>query len=130
MQNDLMTVVVVRPNEAPTVERIENSLEAQQQVVGGYIEPCYFDDGTTCLVCNEEGKLDGLQGNRRTEFGVIAGTFFVCGLGEEDFRSLTDDEVDKYMEKFSEPENITDEEVQADMDCFFIPTDNVFMKGW
>ena len=32
----------------------------------------------------------------------------------EDFRSLTDAEVEKYMDRFAEPEDITDEEVQRD----------------
>ena len=41
----------------------------------------------------------GMQGNRRIGDGssIIAGPFFVCGDTGEDFRSLTDDEVDKYM---------------------------------
>ncbi len=35
---------------------------------------------------------------------VIAGNFFVCGLGEEDFASLRGDLQEKYLEKFRSPE--------------------------
>jgi hypothetical protein len=35
---------------------------------------------------------------------VIAGNFFVCGLGEEDFTSLRGDLQEKYLEKFRHPE--------------------------
>ena len=59
----------------------------------------------------------GMQGNRRIGDGssIIAGPFFICGDTGEDFRSLTDAEVDRYMERFAEPEDISKEEVQNDM---------------
>ncbi len=37
---------------------------------------------------------------------VIAGPFFICGSGEEDFISLTDDQMDRYLELFKRPERI------------------------
>ena len=46
---------------------------------------------------------------------IIAGPFFVCGLSEDSFRGLTDEEVAKYMDKFSQPEDISQAEVEADM---------------
>ena len=36
---------------------------------------------------------------------ILAGTFFICGLGEEDFASLPKDMQDKYEEKFHQPES-------------------------
>lgn len=50
-------------------------------------------DGTL-LVCNEESKLMGMDGNRRLNGDVIAGPFFVVGTDGENFRSLTDAEVE------------------------------------
>lgn len=113
--DNLMRIVYVEPNRKPYVAEIPKTLEAEQKAVGGYIEPIYNDD-YTCLVGNEEAKLIGLEGNRHLDNGtsIIAGAFFVCGLTEDDFRSLEDEEVGKYMEKFAEPETITPEEVQAD----------------
>ena len=112
---NLMRVVYVEPGEKPYTAEILHTLQAEQKAVGGLIEPIYNEDDTI-LVGNEESKLMGMQGNRRIGDGssIIAGPFFVCGDTGEDFRSLTDSEVDKYMDRFAEPEDITDEEVQRD----------------
>ena len=114
--DNLMRVVYVEPNRKPYVAEVEHTLEAEQKAVGdGLIEPIYNEDGT-CYVGNEESKLRGMPGNRHyNDYGsVLAGPFFVCGLTEDDFRGLTDQEVTKYMDRFAEPEEISDEEVQAD----------------
>ena len=112
---NLMRVVYVEPGEKPYTAEILHTLKAEQKAVGGLIEPIYNEDGTI-LVGNEESKLMGMQGNRRIGDGscIVAGPFFVCGDTGEAFCSLTDAEVDKYMERFAKPEDITDEEVQRD----------------
>lgn len=113
--DNLMTVVYVEPHKAPYIAEIVHTLEAEQKAVGGLIEPIYNDDGT-CLVGNEEAKLIGMEGNRYLDNGqsIIAGSFFVCGLTRDDFRGLTNEEAMKYMDKFAEPEYISQDEVQAD----------------
>ena len=109
--DNLMTVVYVEPHKAPYATEIVHTLEAEQKTVGGLIEPIYNDD-ETCLVGNEEAKLIGMEGNRYLDDGrsIIAGPFFVCGLTEDDFRGLTEEEVQKYMNKYAEPENISQED--------------------
>ncbi len=118
--DNLMQIVYVEPHKAPYISKIEHSLEAEQKAVGGLIEPIYNDDGT-CLVGNEEAKLIGMDGNRYLDDGnsIIAGPFFVCGLTEDSFRGLTDEEVVKYMDKFAEPQDISSEEVEADTGFIF-----------
>lgn len=117
---DLMRVVLVEPHEKPRVIEIENSLEAEQAVVKGLIEvSCLRDDDNVCIVSNEEAKLLGMDGNRRTDAGIIAGPFFVCGTTEDNFRGLTDDEADKYMKLFEQPEDISPEEIEAEMNSGF-----------
>ena len=113
--DNLMTVVYVEPHKPPYIAEIEHTLEAEQKAVDGFIEPIYMDD--VCLVGNEEAKLIGMEGNRRIGDGtsIIAGPFFICGLTEDDFRSLTEEEAEKYMTQFKEPEQISREEVEADM---------------
>lgn len=115
-QDNLMQVVYVEPHRKPYISEIEHTLDAEQKAVGGLIELVYNEDGTA-IICNEEGKLIGLDGNRRIGDGssIIAGSFFVVGLTEDDFCSLTDEEAQKYMERFSEPEEIPKEDVQNDM---------------
>lgn len=61
-------------------------------------------------VCNEEGKLDGLPLNRalRDEDGdiydIVAGNFFLAGIGEDDFIDLPDELVEQFAEQFRQPE--------------------------
>lgn len=113
--DNLMRVLYVEPHRIPYETEIPHTLTGMQQAVGGYIEPVYLD-GDGVIVGNEEAKLEGLDGNRRLENGIImAGPFFICGEAGEEFRSLTDEEVVKYMDQFHEPEDISREEVEADM---------------
>lgn len=114
--DNLMRIVYVEPHRAPYIAEIERSLRAEQKAVGdGLIEPIYNDD-ETCLVGNEESKLIGMEGNRRIGDGssIIAGPFFVCGVADDDFRGLTDEEVVKYMDRFAQIEDISQAEVEAD----------------
>lgn len=63
MTDENIRVLKVAPGKAPEAVAIPNTLEAMQQMVGGYIEVIPLED--VCLVCNEEGKLMGLPGSRR-----------------------------------------------------------------
>lgn len=116
-----LTVVMVEPHKEPYVTEIKDELSALQKAVGGYIEVVGNGDDTF-IICNEEGKLKGLEGNRRIRDGmsIIAGTFFVVGEDGENFRSLTESEVTKYMDRFAEPEDISQDEVESDMGITFI----------
>lgn len=118
---NLMRVVYVEPNKPPYEAEILDTLEAEQKAVGGLIEPVYMEDGC-CLVGNEEAKLIGMEGNRHIPgtSSIMAGPFFICGTTTEDFRGLTDEEVEKYMELFAEPEQITKEEVAEDTGFYFV----------
>lgn len=115
-----ITVVMVEPHKTPYVTEIADELSALQRCVGGYIEVAGNGDGTL-IICNEEGKLQGLEGNRRIhdDTSIIAGTFFVVGDDGENFRSLTESEVKRYMDRFKNPEDIDQDEVEADMGITF-----------
>lgn len=119
--DNLIKVVYVEPNKAPYVAEVENTLEGLQRAVDGLIEPVYIEDDDTCLICNEESKLIGMEGNRRIGDGssIIAGPFFVVGTTDDSFRGLTDEEVVKYMDRFEEPEMIDQAEVQEDTGFVF-----------
>ena len=105
-----MTVLVVEPMKEPYVKEIDPGLHALQAEVGGDIGATYPFSDPVALVCNDEGKLIGLDLNRglRDENGeiydIMAGTFLVVGLGEEDFTSLSPELAQKYTEHFRQPE--------------------------
>ena len=105
-----MTVLVVEPRKEPYLKEIDPGLHSLQAEVGGDIAASYPFSDPVGLVCNDEGKLIGLELNRglRDEEGnlydIMAGTFLVMGLGEESFTSLTPELAQKYMEHFKQPE--------------------------
>ena len=68
-----MNVLMVEPGKAPYETEIGDGLEAMQAAVGGNIQAVYPYEDLVGLVCNEEGKLEGLPLNRalRTEDGEL-----------------------------------------------------------
>ena len=100
-----MKILIVEPGKAPRRADIPHALGAMQHVVGGYIQALYPWEDPVALVANEEGLIEGLELNRYIMPGVvIAGTFFVTGLGEEDFADLPDTLAAKYEELLKEPQ--------------------------
>ncbi len=111
-KEEQIRVLVVAPLQKPVIKMIENTLEAQQEIVEGDIEYINIEDDAV-LVCNEEGKLMNLQANRRVGYDVIAGIFFIAhDDGSEYLKSLKDEQIEKYMERFNEIEHIEQEELQ------------------
>lgn len=108
------TVLVVEPGRVPYVKEIDSGLKSLQSEVGGWIEAVYPFEEEVALICNEEGKLCGLPLNRalRGDYGgvydIIAGTFLIVGLGEEDFCSLSDEYIKKFSDRFKTPEKFAE----------------------
>lgn len=100
-----MKVLVVEPLKECYTKEI-NGLKEMQALVGGYIQAVYPFEDPVAVVCNEEGKNLGLPFNRPLldehglPYDIICGTFFVSGLGAEDFASLTDEQIQKYKAMF------------------------------
>lgn len=93
--------------KTPTIQEIDGSLESMQRIVGGDIEAVYPFDDPVVLVCHGEGKLLGLPMNRAltdesgVPYDIVCGTFFVVGIGDEDFTSLTEQQIEKYRKKYA-----------------------------
>lgn len=96
-----MRILVVEPQKPCRVQEIEN-LTDMQQLVGGDIEAVYPFQEPVAVVCNADGKALGLPMNRPLldkdylPYDIIRGTFFIAGLGQEDFISLTDEQIQRY----------------------------------
>ena len=110
LDTGMLRVVLVEPGKAARVAEIDGSLEGMQKTVGGYIQAVYPFEETVCLVCNEEGKLQGLPLNRalrdedNSVYDIVAGTFFVCDCSTENFKSLNEEQLKRYTEKYKRPE--------------------------
>ena len=100
-----MKILIVEPGQHPRIAIIDGSLKSMQETVGGYIQAVYPFDDPVAIVCDEEGLMKDTQWNRIiSETCAIKGTFFICGLGEEDFTDLSEDLIEKYTQRFYQPE--------------------------
>ena len=94
-----LKIVLKKVGEEPEVMNIENTLEAKQKLVDGWIEVVSVTEDIL-LVCNEEGKLDNLPPNLLFDYDYIAGDCFFIGDDYEngDFKSLTDEQIEEVKE--------------------------------
>lgn len=110
MNIETMKVLVVEPEKEPYVKEISSGLSSLQKEVDGFIEAVYPFEDPVAIICNEEGKLEGLPLNRalRDEDGhvydIIAGTFLIAGLSEDNFCSLNDAQIEKFSAMYKSPE--------------------------
>ena len=109
---DSNRMLIVPPGDNPYDAYIYDSLEALQGMVDGYIECKYPFNDNAFVIGNEEARLNGLQGNRRINGEIYAGTILVAaddGCGGT--KALTDEQVREYAGKLWQPEDISPAEV-------------------
>lgn len=91
-----MLAIIKQPGEPAKRIDIDNTLQALQKAVGGYIETVtLFEDVT--LICNEEGRLMDLPYNMEFLGIDFVGPLLAVGRTEDDFCSLTDEEFKRVM---------------------------------
>ena len=73
-----------KPGEELKESRIDNTLEALQEAVGGHIETLTLDHDLV-VVCNEEGKLRGMDYNATVASEDIVGPFLALGVDADEF---------------------------------------------
>ena len=104
-----MNVLMVEPEKVPYETQIGNDLQSMQAALDGHLEAVYPFDQPAALVCCESGKLDGLPFNRALRdsdgdiYDIIAGNFFIVGLGESDFTDLPHELAEQFAERFRQP---------------------------
>lgn len=92
MKEPKIKVYVAEPETAYLQEReIDNTLEAMQKIVGGYLETVTLDKDVV-LICNEEGRLMNLQPSVRINGTTYVGTVILAGYDSDgEFRSMPAD---------------------------------------
>ena len=114
MKENMIRVLKIEVGEPPEIKEILNELNGLQHEVGGLIECVYLDDGSIAVV-NEEGKINGMEPNRRLGADIICGPFFICGdTLDGDFASLSAEQIQKYTEKFAEIPGFTGKEPELE----------------
>lgn len=105
-----MKILRVEPEKSPEIVDMDGTLEALQAAVGGYIEAVYPFDDPVAIVCNDDGKFNGMRPNRAIYdadgeiMDIIAGTFLIVGLDEDNFAELSNEMAAKYVALFGTPE--------------------------
>lgn len=113
-------ILKIEPGKMPCEKEMKNNLEGIQAEVEGLFECIYLDNNCIAVV-NEEGKLNGMELNRRIGNDIIAGPFFICGDSEEgEFVSLTKEQIDKFSSEFKNAPVFTGEEPEAQPRMTFI----------
>lgn len=105
--NENIRVLYIEPNKLPEVRIIKNELENLQHMVA-YGEDALIEmvelprDNNVILVCNEEGKINGMQANRDIGYDIIYGPFFIAADDRDsgEFKSLSDEQILKYKMRF------------------------------
>ena len=88
---DFIRAIFIRPGEAPRIGTQRNRLKELQDRVGGYIETVTLTDDLV-VICNEEGRLDGLP-HCATIGGVeFVGSILVVGVDGEEFADVPEEE--------------------------------------
>lgn len=108
-------IVLCEPGKMARVAEIDNTLADFQKTVKGYIEQVCPYDGDVAIICNEEGKFNGMKFNRAIYSGpqddkindFIFGPFFICNRSGADYSSLNEGQLDRFMKEFKYPERLT-----------------------
>lgn len=105
---DSVRVIIKKPGDKVGVPtHIVPSLKRLQEIVGGYIEYITVQKGLVIL-CNEEGKILGLDPNFNISDGlgtlidIVVGTVIAIGVDGEDFADvpISVDEWEKMLWKW------------------------------
>ena len=97
-----MRAVYKQPCHVPEIIDVANELASLQELVGGYIEVVRLTDGFI-LICNEEGKLWGLEPNifliSGTNVDEVVGPILIVKDAGEEFGELTEEEANTVCER-------------------------------
>lgn len=117
----IIKVLKVAPKEKPKLVELVNNLDSLQKAVSvgmegqGLIEIVELD-ASTCILCNEEGKVLNLEPNRRLGNDILCGVFYVTGQNKQgDLASLSTAGIEKYSKMFEEIPDISESEVVKSM---------------
>lgn len=106
-----ITVVMCEPGKLAKTVEIGTRLEDLQKAVGGCIEAYYPFEEEVCIVCNDEGKFNGMRpcraiyGEGKQLMDIVFGPFFICDCSGENFGSLSQEQIEKYTDQFRNPEH-------------------------
>ncbi len=125
MKTKTIKALKVEPGKKPCECTLVNELRELQKAVSigadnvGLIEILDLEEDV-CLLCNEEGKLIGLEPNRRLGNDILCGVFYLIGQDRcGNLTSLSERAMRFYKILFFEPEVIDPDEVECCIEVRF-----------
>ena len=119
MKAKTVKALMVEPNKHPCVVDLKTDLDSLQKAVSigadyqGLIEFVWLEDNISLLL-NEEGKLIGLEPNRRFYDDILCGTFYVVAENDDgELISLTPQQQAYYSNKFRTPDIINKKDIDG-----------------
>ena len=123
MREKQVKALMIEPNKSPCVVELMPDLDSLQKAVSigapeqGLIEFVYLEDNVSLLL-NEEGKLIGLEPNRRLGDDILVGVFYVVAENDDgELISLTEAQQEHYSKMFEHIEPI--DKAEVDNTVFF-----------
>lgn len=102
-------VLVIEPGTAPRLARVEDTMEAFEEIVGGPVETGVFPSLRAILFYNgaENSREWGDPSRPRAEWGraplnSVAGTFLLCGCRGSRFTSLSPNQENMFQRWFAQ----------------------------
>ena len=112
MKAKTVKALMVEPNKHPCAVDLNTDLDSLQKAVSigsdyqGLIEFVWLEDNVSLLL-NEEGKLIGLDPNRRFYDDILCGVFYVVAENDDgELISLTSEQQEHYSKLFYTPDVI------------------------
>ena len=125
MKEKRIKALMIEPGKHPCVVELTNDLDSLQKAVSigapdqGLVEFVYIEDNVSIL-CNEEGKLIGLEPNRRLGEDILCGVFYVVAENNNgDLKSLTQEQQERYSKMFWNVDTIDKSEVERTVFSIF-----------
>ncbi len=112
--SDTIRVVYCEPGRLARVKEIGTELEDLQRAVGGGLIETFYpfeDEMNAVVVCNDEGKFNGMRpcrafyGEDGKMMDIVFGPFFICDCSGENFASLSDEKLQHFVDQFRYPEH-------------------------
>ena len=86
MRNKTIRILVKPPGKKPHVEYVRNELRSFQNIVEGCVETVTVADDLV-IICNEEGRINGLPYNCSVMGVPFVGTIIFAGVKGDEFAS-------------------------------------------
>ena len=95
-------VLVITTDNKFEERLIKGDLQDYQKIVGGYIEILRIPDSDYLMILNDSGRIDNLPVNKLariiSDYPVsLHGDVVIVRDGNDDFKSLTSDDIDKLI---------------------------------